>query len=69
MISNQTARIVKVTDDTIILQLPDNQKLSWPKDALPTDLKIDSEVKIFITDSRQLLNEIINGQEENRKSN
>jgi len=62
MLAQQTATVIKVKKDKIILQLTDGQKIKWSKDKLPEKVKEGETYNIFLSSSQNLLNEIIDGQ-------
>ena len=47
----QLARIKELNSDSAVLQLNDGQLIKWPKDILPSRVKLGDTVRIIVHDS------------------
>lgn len=67
---SKQATVIRLDEQSAVLQLPDGQSINWPLDLLPPDTKVNDSLKIIIhnkkTDeeerqrlARTLLNEVM----------
>ena len=66
MLSTVEVTIAKIKTDKVILELPNGQKIEWPKAELPQDLATGDSWQLILTSSQNLLNEILNVEQQEK---